>query len=158
MRVIVFDIDGILTDGTVQVDENGHEYKRFLLNDIDALNQLSRDGFVIAAITGEDTPLTDYFRKKASWKYFVKGCKHKLEAFKEILFKEDCPLDKAIYIGDGLYDVPVLEYVTNSVCPANAIPAAKKVARIHLHSSGGDGCVVELYESLRMKKFKECAH
>lgn len=152
MRLLVFDIDGVLTDGTVQVDEEGREYKRFLLNDIDALNQLVRDGYLIAAITGEDTPLADYIRKKIPWHYFVKGCKQKLNAFQNILREEKCSLDEAAYIGDGLYDVPVLELVPKSICPANAVPAAQAVARIHLKSSGGRGCVVELYEMIRKKQ------
>lgn len=146
---MVFDIDGVITDGTVQVDENGCEYKRFLLNDIDALNQLARDGYVLVAITGEDTPLADYFGRKVPWKHFVKGCKLKLEVFKSILVMENCPLDEVAYIGDGLYDVPVLEYVPNSICPANAVPLAKNAAHIHLQSSGGHGCVVELYELIK---------
>ena len=149
LRLITFDIDGVLTDGTVQVDEDGHEYKRFLLNDIDALNQLVRSGIALTAITGEDTPLAEYFHRKAPWKYFVKGCKQKLEAFQGILHKEGCPLEEAAYIGDGLYDVPVLEYVPRSICPANAVPAAKQAARIHLQSSGGAGAVVELYEMIK---------
>jgi len=152
MNLLVFDIDGVLTDGTVQVDEEGHEYKRFLLNDIDALNQLARSGITLAAITGEDTPLAEYFHRKAPWKYFVKGCKQKLEAFQRILHMEDCALEEAAYIGDGLYDVPVLEYVPKSICPANAVPVAKQAARIHLQSSGGAGVVVELYEMIRNKK------
>ena len=149
IRMVVFDIDGVLTDGMVQVDECGREYKRFLLNDIDALNQLVREGCVLAAITGEDTPLADYFSRKAPWKHFVKGCKQKLEAFRSILQEEECLLEEAAYIGDGLYDVPVLKYVPNSICPSNAVPAAKKVSRIQLHSSGGQGCVVELYELIK---------
>ena len=149
VRLVVFDIDGVLTDGTVQVDENGHEYKRFLLNDIDVLNQLVREDIVIAAITGEDTPLSEYFRRKAPWKYFEKGCKRKLEAFQSMLQKERRQLDEAAYIGDGLYDVPVLKHVPNSICPANAVPAVKAAARIHLQSAGGHGCVVELYEMIK---------
>ena len=149
IMLIVFDIDGVLTDGMVQVDECGREYKRFFLNDIDALNQLAREGYMLAAVTGEDTPLADYFSRKAPWRHFVKGCKQKLEAFQSILLEEGCMLNEAVYIGDGLYDVPVLEYVPNSICPANAVPAAKDASRIQLHSSGGQGCVVEIYEMIK---------
>lgn len=149
MKLLVFDIDGVLTDGMVQIDECGHEYKRFLLNDIDALNKITCDGCAVAAITGEDTPLADYFRQKVPWKYYVKGCKHKLEEFKHILTKENCTIEEVAYIGDGLYDVPVLEYVPKSICPANAVPSAKAAAQIHLRSSGGHGCVVELYEMIK---------
>ena len=152
IKLVVFDIDGVLTDGTVQVDEEGHEYKCFLLNDIDALNQLAHEGYALAVITGEDTSLVEYFSRKAPWKYFVKGCKQKLKAFQSMLREEGRTLDETAYIGDGLYDVPVLKYVPNSICPANAVPAAKKASRIHLHSSGGQGCVVELYEMIKNRQ------
>lgn len=153
VKIIVFDIDGVLTDGMVQIDENGNEYKRFLLNDIDALNQLIRDGFIVCAITGEDTPLADYFGRRVPWKHFVKGCKKKLAAFQELLAQENCPLEDSAYIGDGLYDVPVLEYAVHSFCPANAVLAAKAAAKIHLQNSGGQGCIVELYELIKSGKF-----
>ncbi len=149
VKLIVFDIDGVLTDGTVQVDENGHEYKKFLLNDIDALNQLAREGYVLAAITGEDTSLANYFGKKVPWKYFVKGCKEKLVAFQRILQEENCLLEESAYIGDGLYDVPVLEFVPKSICPANSVPTANAAAKVHLNSSGGQGCVVALYQLIK---------
>lgn len=149
MRLLIFDIDGVLTDGTVQVDGHGQEYKRFLLNDIDALNQFVRENMDIAAITGEDTALADYFSKKVPWKYFEKGCKQKLEVFQRILQLEACSPEEVAYVGDGLYDVPILEYLPKSICPANAIPKAKSAAKIHLKSSGGNGCVVELYEMIK---------
>lgn len=152
MRLIVFDIDGVITDGTVQIDEFGHEYKRFYLNDIDALNLLSREGYILAAITGEDGPIADFISRKVPWKHFILGCKMKLEAFKTILKLEDCQLDESAYIGDGVYDVPVLKYVPKSICPANAVPAAKEAARIHLHCLGGHGCVVELYEMIKSRQ------
>lgn len=150
IRLIVFDIDGVITDGTVQVDEFGHEYKRFCLNDIDALNQLSREGYVLAAITGESNQIADYISRKVPWKYFVKGCKEKLRAFQSILREEGYMLDETAYIGDGLYDVPVLKHVPNSICPANAVPEAKDASRIVLNCSGGQGCVVELYEMIKI--------
>lgn len=152
IKMIIFDVDGVLTDGTVQVDEKGHEYKSFLLNDIDALNCMVRDGILVSAITGENTPLADYFSQRVPWKHFVKGCKKKLEAFQRILQEECCTLDEVAYIGDGLYDVPLLEYVPKSICPANAVPAAKVTAKIQLQSSGGRGCVLELYEMIKNKK------
>ena len=150
--MIVFDVDGVLTDGTVLVDESGREYKRFFLNDMDMLYQLNREGYVLAAITGEDTPLTDYFSRRAPWKHFVKGCKQKLIAFQSILQEESFTLDEVAYIGDGLYDIPVLRYVQKSICPANAVPDVKNASMIHLHSSGGHGCVVELYEIIKKGK------
>ena len=62
IRILVFDIDGVLTDGKIYVDENGHERKALLMTDVDAVNSIKKSGFMIAAITGEDTPMTDYFK------------------------------------------------------------------------------------------------
>ena len=149
IKMIIFDIDGVLTDGMVQIDENGQESKRFCLNDIDALHQMVCDGISIGVITGEDNPFVSYIYNKVSWTYFVKGCKEKLTAFKKIIQSSKYALEEVAYIGDGLYDVSVLEYVPKSVCPANAVPAARAAAKIHLNKSGGNGCVVEFYDLIK---------
>ena len=60
IRLVVFDIDGVLTDGSIQVDSNGNEQKKINLKDIDAIYELKRKGFLLAAITGEESPIVTY--------------------------------------------------------------------------------------------------
>lgn len=149
IKLIAFDIDGVLTDGCVNVDEEGRESKRIALNDIDAMWRLHRDGIKLVAITGESTPIVKYFMKKVPWDDFVFGCKDKLSCVYEMLNKFSLNMDEIAYIGDGWYDVPSLKIVTYSFAPANAIQEAKEVSRIQLRKSGGNGCVAEMYKIIK---------
>ena len=63
-KTFVFDIDGVLTDGTVTVDIQGREQKKINLKDIDAIFELEKEGFLLAAITGEDTEIVSYFENR----------------------------------------------------------------------------------------------
>lgn len=148
IRLVVFDIDGVLTDGNIYVDCDGNETKRFRLTEIDALNDISRIVKFTAAITGEDTTIVDVFEKKTDWSYFVRGCKDKLRALKEIADKFGVPRECICYIGDGKYDIEPIKYVGLGVCPHNAIQEAKDVSDVVLNGNGGESCIYELYQML----------
>jgi len=145
IKAIVFDIDGVLTDGTISINSEGKELKRIYLPDVDYINILQRSGYMIAAITGEDTPIVDFFKNKFSWDYFIAGCKNKGAELQKVANKFGFALDSVCYIGDGYYDISALKNAGLAVCPSNAIAEAKKQADIILDSCGGGGCVSELY-------------
>ena len=73
IELIVFDIDGVITDGTVIIDSKGRELKQINLKDIDAIFELHRKGYKLAAITGEDTDIVNFFERRFPWKYFLQG-------------------------------------------------------------------------------------
>ena len=148
IKLVVFDIDGVLTDGNIYVDSTGKETKRFRLTEIDALNDIERSGIRIAAITGEDTSIVDVFERKANWSYFTRGCKDKLSELKRIITDLGIDHEEVCYIGDGKYDVEAIRYAGLGVCPANAIQEVKDVADIVLESIGGKSCIYELYKRL----------
>ena len=79
IELIAFDIDGVITDGSVIIDSNGREQKIINLKDVDAIYELQRKGFKLAAITGEDTDIVNYFEKKFPWDFFYRGNKTKKE-------------------------------------------------------------------------------
>ena len=149
IKLAVFDIDGVLTDGNIYVDCEGKESKCFRLTEIDALNAIERLGIKIAAITCEDTKIVDVFKRKANWSYFVRGCKDKLSELKRIIADFVIDREEVCYIGDGKYDIASIGYVGLGVCPSNAIQEAKDVADAVLTGSGGGSCVYELYQILR---------
>lgn len=153
IKLIVFDIDGVITDGAIIVDINGNEQKKVNLKDVDAIFELHRSGYELAAITGENTAIVDYFENRFPWKYFYRNNKHKLDAIKEIAGKENLTMDEICYIGDGKYDVEPLMYSGLGVCPANAIDKAKEAADIILQYPGGQGCLWELVSII--KQFNE---
>lgn len=153
--MICFDIDGVLTNGMIYVDQAGNERKAIKLTEMDALNDIKRLGYKIAAITGENTPIVEIFKKKVGWDCFRVGCKDKLSEIKKIEDQFNIVKEKICYIGDGKYDVPAIKYVGLGVCPSNAIQEAKEAADIVLNGAGGESCIYELYLLLRDMKERE---
>ena len=144
IKIVFFDIDGVLTDGQIYIDQNGNEMKSVNIRDIDSVYAIQRKGILIAAITGEDTPIVEYFRNRFPWDYFRSGIKNKLDALKEIENKENLTGENICYIGDGKYDSESILYSGLGVCPCDASEEAKASAKIILKSKGGRGCVQEL--------------
>lgn len=158
IELIVFDIDGVITDGSVIIDSNGHEQKQINLKDIDAIFELHRRGFKLAAITGEDTEIVDYFEKRFPWEYFYRGNKTKKETMKLIEAGTGISREKICYIGDGKYDIEPLTYAGLGLCPANAIDKAKNAADIILQNDGGKGCIWEIISILEKYNDENSAH
>ena len=79
IELIVFDIDGVITDGSVIIDSNGNEQKQINMKDVDGIFELHRRGYKLAAITGEDTEIVSYFENRFPWTYFYRGNKTKKE-------------------------------------------------------------------------------
>lgn len=149
IRLVVFDIDGVITDGTVIVDVNGTEQKKINLKDVDAIFELHREGFRLAAITGEKTEIVRYFENRFPWDYFYCGAKKKTEILQEIEQKEQILPEEICYVGDGKYDVEPLEHTGLGICPADAIDRAKQAANMILQKDGGQGCLWELVHILQ---------
>ena len=70
IEIVCLDIDGVLTDGLSYIDQNGNEFKSVRLTELDALNDIKKLGYKLAAITDEDTPIVDVFRKRIKWDWF----------------------------------------------------------------------------------------
>lgn len=148
IKVVVLDIDGVITDGSVIIDSNGREQKRINLKDIDAIYELKRKGLLLAAITGENTEVVEYFRKRFPWDYFYMGNKKKRETLQEMEKAAGIAAEEICYVGDGKYDVEPLCYAGLGICPYNAIDTVKKCSDIILQNNGGEGCLWELLEIL----------
>ena len=144
IRLVVFDIDGVLTDGSIIIDESGREQKKINLKDIDAIFELKRKGFLLAAVTGESSDIVSYFKARFPWDYFYSGEKHKLEAVQKLEKLASVPREEICYIGDGKYDVEPLAYAGLGICPADAIDHAKQAADVILQKAGGAGCLWEM--------------
>lgn len=158
IELIVFDIDGVITDGSVTIDSRGTEQKQINLKDIDAIFELHRRGYKLAAITGEDTEIVDYFERRFPWEYFYRGNKTKKETMQQIEKGTGVSREKICYIGDGKYDVEPLMYAGLGLCPANAIDKAKNAADIILQNDGGKGCIWEMISILEKYNDEDCAH
>lgn len=148
IKLVVFDIDGVLTDGSIQVDSQGNEQKRINLKDIDGVFELKRKGFLLAAITGEDSHIVAYFQGRFPWDRFLKGCKRKGDALGALMAELGLDRGAVAYIGDGKYDIEVLPLAGLSFCPADAVKEAQLACDIVLSRRSGEGCVWEMMEIL----------
>lgn len=148
VELVIFDVDGVLTDGSILVDSQGREQKRINIKDIDAIFELKRRGYQLAAVTGENTEIVTYFQNRFPWDHFYSGCKKKLETVLALTKELGLSMDQTAYVGDGKYDLEILSHVGLSVCPADAIREARLQADVVLHRAGGEGCVWELLSVL----------
>lgn len=148
VELVIFDIDGVLTDGSILVNSQGQEQKRINIKDIDAIFELKRRGYLLAAVTGEKTEIVEYFRRCLPWDRFCCGCKQKLEEVRKLVDELGLTMEQAAYIGDGKYDLEVLPHVGLSICPADAVQEARLQSDVVLHRAGGDGCIWELLSIL----------
>lgn len=148
IELIVFDIDGVITDGSVIVDSRGTEQKQINLKDVDAIFELHNKGYKLAAITGEDTEIVNYFEKRFPWKCFYRGSKTKQGAMELIEKSSGIKREHICYVGDGKYDIEPLSYAGLGVCPSDAVDKAKRAADVILQKKGGKGCIWELLRIL----------
>lgn len=158
IKMVVFDIDGIITDDTIIIDDTGREQKRMNFKDVDAIFELHRRNFLLAAITGENNVMVDYFRNRFPWDYFYFDNKRKRNTIKQLVLDSGIALEEICFIGEGKYDVEALEYVGLGVCPSDSIREAKVAADIILQNPGGHGCVWELLSVLERYNDVNSAH
>jgi len=146
------DLDGVITDGTVTITEDGKESKRFSFYDLDAVSKALKAGLKIAVITGEDTPIVKTITDRFGIKKVITGANDKLKALKTLSVEYDIHLENICYVGDSERDAPAISAAGLGLCPANGTTAAKDVADKILKNSGGAGCVAEVLGFVSMLK------
>lgn len=143
---IVFDVDGVITDGRVYVNTEGNNEKCMNLKDVDAIWELSRRGCQIAAITAEKDNFTKWIKKRFPWKVFWDGESKKGEAIKRLRKQHNIAEGKLIYVGDGKKDLSAFKEADICVCPMDAIEEVKKRADFVLSKVAGSGVLWEVVQ------------
>ena len=153
IKMLVFDIDGVITDGKRYINNSG-ETKSLSLKDLDAIHQLQESGYIVGCISGENTGFSKEFVRIASLEQTRLGCKEKDIALREMAEQNGLSIDTVCYVGDGKYDVPALEMAGLSLCPADAIDEVKQVADRVLTRKGGDGCIAEIWTLFTARNYR----
>jgi len=144
IRMLVMDVDGVLTDSFVYCDVNGLEMKRFSVRDGMGLDLIRKKGIKTGIITKEKTDIVDFRAKKLKIDYLFKGIENKLVTLKEISKKAGIPVGEIAYIGDDINDLGALKEAGFSAVPANAEASLFKIADYICINEGGSGCVREI--------------
>jgi YrbI family 3-deoxy-D-manno-octulosonate 8-phosphate phosphatase len=154
VKLILVDVDGVLTDGRVTIDALGNEAKGINYRDLDAIAVGRRAGFDFAFVTGEDTEMVRVLAKRFSIQMVYPGAKDKLKAMRQISKEFDIPLNGLLYIGDSDRDAPALEAVGLGVAPNDATASAKTAAHVQTDSKGGCGVLLEVVDKLIAGKWR----
>ncbi len=148
IRVIAFDIDGIMTDGGLYLSDSGEEFKRFNSLDGHGLKMLRASGVEVAIITGRTSRCVELRAKNLGVAHVYQGVEDKLAAMQGLLAKLGLGLADAAYMGDDVVDLPVMRRVAFGV----TVPEAPQIVRDHAHyvsrRNGGHGAVREVCELL----------
>jgi 3-deoxy-D-manno-octulosonate 8-phosphate phosphatase (KDO 8-P phosphatase) len=148
IKMVIFDVDGVLTNGAITLDAHGEESKTFNVIDGTGIFYLGRAGLVTAILSGRAAKAVDYRSKELEVRHVLQGYKKKLDGFKELLEKTGIGEDEVCYIGDDLPDIPVMRRVGFAVAVASAQPEVIDVAHWVTKNPGGSGAARELAEKI----------
>ena len=142
------DIDGVLTDGTVSLDEEGHERKNICYRDLDAIGLGRRAGLEFIFITGEDTNLARSIATRFGVSQAVFGVKDKGHVLERLMQQLQLVTDEVCYVGDSARDIPAIRMAGLGVAPQDATHRVRNTADFVTKSCGGKGVLLELVEKI----------
>jgi 3-deoxy-D-manno-octulosonate 8-phosphate phosphatase (KDO 8-P phosphatase) len=146
IRLIAFDVDGIMTDGGLYLSDSGEEFKRFNSLDGHGLKMLKASGVELAIITGRTSRCVELRAQNLGISHLFQGTEDKLAAMRELLQKLGIPAEASAYMGDDVIDLPVMRRMALAL----TVPEAPQLVRDHAHyvtrRNGGNGAVREVCE------------
>lgn len=146
IKLLIMDVDGVLTDGGIIIHSDGTESKRFHVMDGHRIKMWQRAGLEAAIISGRQTEATTLRAEQLGIIRTLQGRKEKLSAFEELLSATGCSADEVACVGDDLMDIPLIKRVAFGVAVANAAEELKQTADYVTSRNGGDGAVAEVIE------------
>lgn len=141
IRLVVLDVDGVLTDGSIWTGENGESVKRFYTRDGLGIKMLQAAGIPVAILTGRNSRQTAARAKELGIESVAQGKLFKTDAWYEILKAHNVTPEECAYMGDDVPDIPVLRAAGLSAAPADAMPEIAAMVHWVSPMKGGNGAV-----------------
>ena len=148
VRLLVLDVDGVLTDGSIVYSDSGEELKRFHVRDGSGLKLWALAGMRTAILSGRSSPAVSRRAAELGIGVVLQGRSDKLAALAEILAATGCAASQSCAIGDDLQDLPLLNAVAVAVAVADACPEVRRMADYVTATPGGRGAARDLVEWL----------
>jgi len=152
IKILISDVDGVLTDGTIILGSDGTEFKQFSVEDGAGAAYARLANIPIALISGRFSLCTSRRASEMGIKDYYQGKLNKLDAYNEILDKYKLSDKEVAYIGDGLIDVPILSKVGFPCTVPNAHEKVLSVSDYITVKRGGDGALREVVELILKKQ------
>jgi 3-deoxy-D-manno-octulosonate 8-phosphate phosphatase (KDO 8-P phosphatase) len=144
LKLLILDVDGVLTDGKLFFDNEGNEYKAFHARDGHGIKLLRQTGVEVAVISGRKSNSVALRMKNLGIEYVYQGHENKIAAFNEIIDKLRITPDQAAHVGDDLLDLPIMTRVGLAIAVNDANFAVKQRADWYTRLPGGHGAVREV--------------
>lgn len=148
IRVVIFDVDGVLTDGSLFLGDDGQEYKAFHSRDGHGMKMLQRNGVEIAIITGRISNVVNHRIADLGIKHVYQGQQDKTIAYTHLIEALDLQPEQIAYVGDDVVDLPVMQRVGLAIAVQDAHPLVKKHAHWLTPSGGGRGAGRDVCEMI----------
>jgi 3-deoxy-D-manno-octulosonate 8-phosphate phosphatase (KDO 8-P phosphatase) len=145
-RLLMMDVDGVLTDGRIIQDGHGHELKVFDVKDGHGIVMAHRAELRTALISGRASETVRHRAEELGIKLVFQNIWNKLEVYERILVDTALAPDEVAYVGDDLIDIPLLRRVGLAVAVADAVEEVKAAAHLVTQRPGGQGAVREVIE------------
>lgn len=146
IRLVVLDVDGVLTDGRVILDADGGEYRVFDVRDGYGIRKASSLGLSFALISGKDTPVVAHRARELGITEVHQGVRDKLKVFRDLIARQGVRPAEVCCMGDDEPDIPMLAAAGFSAAPSGAVSAVKRRVHYVTKADGGRGAVRELLD------------
>ena len=159
IRLLVLDVDGVLTDGGIYMGPSGEAMKRFDIKDGLGIALWHRSGGMTAILTGRSSQIVENRAKELHISVVRQGCSEKRAAYEELKAELKISDEEVAYIGDDIIDLPVMKRVGLPVAVADAVPEVRDAASLVVEHKGGRGAVRETVEHIlrAQGRFEEAA-
>lgn len=144
IKLVVFDVDGVLTDGRLYYSDTGEALKCFHVRDGVGIKLLQDSGIPVVVISAKSSLALSKRMSELGIQYFMPGCHDKWMALQEVLEKLGLAADAVAYVGDDMIDLPVMKRVGVSLAPSDAYQLVRKRVNWVLSTAGGSGVAREV--------------
>ncbi|MFK5880558.1 MAG: HAD-IIIA family hydrolase [Flavobacteriaceae bacterium] len=148
ITTFIFDVDGVLTDGTIQVSENGDMIRNMNIKDGYALKTAVDAGYKVCIISGGSSEGVRIRLKRLGLTDVYLGAHNKINQFEEIINKYHLKTNEVLYMGDDIPDYPVMKLVGLACSPKDAAPEIQSISHYISQKKGGKGCVRDVIEQV----------
>jgi 3-deoxy-D-manno-octulosonate 8-phosphate phosphatase (KDO 8-P phosphatase) len=139
IQLVIFDVDGVLTDGSLFLGDDGQEYKAFNSRDGHGMTMLQGTGVILAVITGRISEVVRIRMESLGVRHVYQGKRDKVPAYEELKRALGLPDERIAYVGDDVVDLPIMRRVGLSIAVADAHPLVRKHAHWQTACLGGRG-------------------
>ena len=148
ITTFIFDVDGVLTDGTVTVTTSGEMLRTMNIKDGYALKTAVDKGYNVCIISGGSNEGVRLRLQGLGIKDIYLGAHNKIEQLNDYFTAHNIKSDQTLYMGDDIPDLPVMKLVALPCCPQDAVPEIKNVSKYISHKDGGKGAVRDVIEQV----------